>query len=72
MINLTYIEHYQLDQWQCDHASIEDDTGDSYYVCPHCDYALDLIQIDEVNYVWCNNNCFKEEFNLKPLLLYIG
>tara|TARA_R110001606_G_scaffold11665_2_gene50444 strand:- start:9 stop:233 length:225 start_codon:yes stop_codon:yes gene_type:complete len=69
-MNLNYIKKYQLEEWLKNNLSVEDDTGNFYYICPHCEYDLTLILINDINYVWCENNCFKKDFNTKPLLLY--
>ena len=70
-MNLDHIQKYQLQEWQENNPSVEDDIGNSYYICPDCGYDLSLILINDINYVWCVNYCFEEDFNKEPLLLYV-
>ena len=70
-MNLNYIQKYELEEWQENNPSIEDDIGNSYYICPHCKYDLSTILINDINYVWCENYCFEKDFNLDALLLYV-
>ena len=65
-MNLNYIQKYELEEWQENNPSIEDDIGNSYYICPHCKYDLSLILINDIYYV-----CFEKDFNLDALLLYV-
>ena len=31
----------------------------------------DIILINDIDYVWCENYCFEKDFNLDALLLYV-
>tara|TARA_R100000781_G_scaffold6842_1_gene6817 strand:- start:229 stop:453 length:225 start_codon:yes stop_codon:yes gene_type:complete len=70
-MNLNHIQKYELEEWQENNPSIEDDIGNSYYICPDCGYDLSLILINDIDYVWCENYCFKKDFNKDPLLLFV-
>ena len=35
-MNLDYIQKYQLEEWQENNPSVEDDIGNSWYICPDC------------------------------------
>jgi hypothetical protein len=53
------MDEYLLENWQENNPSSKGD-----YNCPCCGYALDLLEKDENNYVFCWNKCLytEEEF----------
>ena len=54
------MDEYLLENWQENNPS----SDEGYYNCPCCGDALDLVEKDENNYVFCCNKCLytEEEF----------